>query len=115
MTKKWWTKFFFLIAVTMISVMYILPTFTKIGNEAKTSYPFTKKINLGLDLQGGLYLVMGVDFNKVFKEIADRQLTSLGERFKEKNVALTKTSLKLEGVSQDDPRIVLNFAAADKK
>ncbi len=115
MTKKWWTKFFFLIAVTLISVMYIMPTFTKFGSDPKSSYPFSKKINLGLDLQGGLYLVMGVDFNKVFKEIADRQITSLSDRFKEKNVALSSVALKLDGVAQDDPRITLKFAADQKK
>lgn len=114
MTKKWWTKFVFLIAVTAISVLYILPTFTKVGNSEKTSYPFTKKINLGLDLQGGLYLVMGVDFNKVFKEIAERQLTSLTDRFKDKSIVLNSPFVKVEGVPQDDPRLVLNFAAAQK-
>ena len=54
---------------------------------AKTRFPFTKKVNLGLDLQGGLYLVMGVDFNQVYKEVVDRQATSLGNRLKEKGVA----------------------------
>ena len=115
MTKKWWTKFFFLIAVTLISVMYVLPTFTKVGSDAKTSYPFTKKINLGLDLQGGLYLVMGVDFNKVFKEIADRQLTSLNDRFKEKGIALNNSSVKTDGVPGDDPRLAIAFPAAQKQ
>jgi preprotein translocase subunit SecD len=115
MTKKWWTKFFFLVSVTAISVMYILPTFTKVANDPKTSFPFTKKINLGLDLQGGLYLVMGVDFNKVFKEIADRQLTSLNDRFKEKGIALSSSSVKTDGVPGDDPRIALSFQAAQKQ
>jgi preprotein translocase subunit SecD len=114
MTKKWWTKFLFLISVTAISVLYILPTFTKIGSDPKTSYPFTKKINLGLDLQGGLYLVMGVDFNKVFKEIADRQLTSIVDRFKDKTITLTSQSVRLEGVPQDDPRIALEISSGSK-
>ena len=115
MTKKWWSKFFFLIAVTFISFLYILPTFTKVGNDPKSSFPFSKKINLGLDLQGGLYLVMGVDFNKVFKEIAERQLNSITDRFKDKGVALTSQTLRLEGVPQDDPRVTLNFAAPQKQ
>jgi preprotein translocase subunit SecD len=114
MTKKWWTKFFFLIAVTLISMMYILPTFTQVANNPKSAYPFSKKINLGLDLQGGLYLVMGVDFNKVFKEIADRQLTSLNDRFKEKGIALSGVSVKTDGVPGDDPRIAISFPAAQK-
>jgi protein-export membrane protein SecD len=115
MTKKWWSKFFFLIAVTFISFLYILPTFTKVGNDPKSAYPFNKKINLGLDLQGGLYLVMGVDFNKVFKEIVERQMNSIGDRFKDKNVVLTSQTIRTEGVPQDDARIALNFAAAAKQ
>ena len=114
MTNKWWTKFSLLVLVTVLSIMYILPTFTHVGNGEKTNYPFTKKINLGLDLQGGLYLVMGIDFNKVFKEIADRQTAAVGERFKEKNIALTETHLRTDGVPSDDPRIQLKFAANQK-
>jgi preprotein translocase subunit SecD len=69
MSKKWWIKFSLLILVTLTSGLVVLPTFTRINPE---KLPFSKKINLGLDLQGGLYLVMGVDFNKVFKEIKER-------------------------------------------
>src|ERR1700746_1088940 len=115
MTKKWWTKFFFLILVTVISGLYILPTFTKVGSDPKSAFPFSKKINLGLDLQGGLYLVMGVDFNKVFKEIAERQLTSVTDIFKHASIPLTSQPLRLDGVPQDDPRLTLNFAAAQKQ
>ncbi len=113
MAKKWWIKFSLLVLATIISVMYIVPTFSpKIGENS--AYPFSKKINLGLDLQGGLYLVMGVDFDKVFKEIAERQLNSLQERLKDKSVAITDTKLRLEGVSADDPRIQFHFGASQK-
>jgi protein-export membrane protein SecD len=33
-----------------------------------SSFPMKKKINLGLDLQGGLYMVLGIDFNKVYRD-----------------------------------------------
>ena len=113
MTKKWWTKFYLLMVVTVLSVLYVIPTFTKMNAE-KSVFPFSKKINLGLDLQGGLYLVMGVDFNKVFKEIADRQMTSFQERLKEKNIPVTDTKLRTEGVPGDDPRIQFKVATAQK-
>ncbi len=114
MTSKWWTKFSLLMFVTVLSVLYIVPTFTKLKTE-NSAYPFSKKINLGLDLQGGLYLVMGIDFNKVFKEIADRQLSSLNDQFKERSIAVTEAKLRLDGVPGDDPRIELKFAAAQKQ
>lgn len=114
MNKKWWIKFSLLILVTVISVMVVIPTFTRM-NTASTKYPFTKKINLGLDLQGGLYLVMGVDFNKVFKEITDRQLTSLAERFKDKNLAFNDAKVRTEGVPSDDPRVAFKINPSQKK
>ncbi len=113
MSKKWWVKFTLLIVVTLFSIAYVVPTFTKTA-PAKGSW-FSKKINLGLDLQGGLYLVMGVDFNKVFKEIADRQSGSIGDRLKTKAVALADNRVRTDGVPGDDPRIVIRFAAGQKK
>ncbi|MBU6153446.1 MAG: protein translocase subunit SecD [Bdellovibrionales bacterium] len=112
MNKKWWFKFSFLILVTLISGLMVLPTFTRMNPE---KLPFSRKINLGLDLQGGLYLVMGVDFNKVFKEITDRQMTSLVERFKDKNLLALESKLRLEGVPQDDPRIQIRIGVNQKK
>ncbi len=113
MSKKWWVKFTLLIVVTLFSVAYVLPSFKK-ASPAKGSW-FSKKINLGLDLQGGLYLVMGVDFNKVFKEIADRQSGSLGDRLKTKTISLVENKVRTEGVPGDDPRVVIRFVANQKK
>lgn len=112
MSKKWWSKFGLLIVVTVVAILMVLPTFGKFSGDSK--YPFSKKINLGLDLQGGLYLVMGIDFNKVFREITDRQLTSLTERAKEKSVMLGEAKLRTEGVPTDDPRISLRFTPDQK-
>lgn len=113
MSKKWWVKFTLLIVVTLFSVAYVLPSFQK-ASPSKGAL-FSKKINLGLDLQGGLYLVMGVDFNKVFKEIADRQSGSIVDRFKDKNINLVESKVRTEGVPGDDPRIVIRFAPNQKK
>jgi preprotein translocase subunit SecD len=113
MSNKWWTKFGLLIIVTVLAVLMVIPTFGKF-DPTVSKYPFSKKINLGLDLQGGLYLVMGVDFNKVFKEITDRQLTSLTERMKEKNIPVTEHKLRTDGVPTDDPRLSVRFPADQK-
>ena len=111
MTNKWWTKFSLLVLVTVLSILYVLPTFTGVGVSEKSSYPFSKKINLGLDLQGGLYLVMGIDFNKVFKEITDRQLISMTDRLKDKKIILSEARVRTEGTTLDDPRIAFKFPA----
>jgi protein-export membrane protein SecD len=110
MSKKWWFKFGLLVLITGISGLMVLPTFVRSGSE---KLPFSRKINLGLDLQGGLYLVMGVDFNKVFREIADRQGLSLAESLREKGLGAYQVTIRTEGVAKDDPRIRLN--AGSKK
>jgi preprotein translocase subunit SecD len=40
-------------------------------------WPAKKKLNYGLDIQGGIHLVMGVDINGVMTETANRQANSL--------------------------------------
>jgi protein-export membrane protein SecD len=112
MNKKWWFKFSFLMFVTVVSGLMVIPTFSRMNPE---KLPFSKKINLGLDLQGGLYLVMGVDFNKVFKEVTDRQMSSMVERFKDKNIVALESKIRLDGVPQDDPRIQIRIGATQKK
>jgi preprotein translocase subunit SecD len=112
MNRKWWLKFSFLMVVTVVSGLMVIPTFSRMNPE---KLPFSKKINLGLDLQGGLYLVMGVDFNKVFKEVTDRQMSSMVERFKDKNIVALESKIRLDGVPQDDPRILIRIGATQKK
>ena len=66
MKRSWWTRFTFLLIVTVVSVMMIMPTFVKFAEDS--GYPIKSKINLGLDLQGGLYMILGIDFKKVYKD-----------------------------------------------
>jgi preprotein translocase subunit SecD len=112
MNKKWWFKFSFLLFVTLVAGLMVLPTFSRMNPE---KLPFSRKINLGLDLQGGLYLVMGVDFNKVFKEITERQMGSLLDRLKDKNLMALESKVRVDGVPQDDPRIQIKVSASQKK
>lgn len=66
MKRSWWTRFTFLLAVTLVSVIMIMPTFVKFAEDS--GYPVKSKINLGLDLQGGLYMILGIDFKRVYKD-----------------------------------------------
>ncbi len=66
MKRSWWYRFTFLIIVAVISTMMIIPTALNFDEESK--FPVKSKITLGLDLQGGLYMILGIDFNKVYKD-----------------------------------------------
>ncbi|HAR41531.1 MAG TPA: protein translocase subunit SecD [Bdellovibrionales bacterium] len=114
MTRSWWGKVLLLAFVTILSVVYVYPTVANLNLET-TKFPFKQKINLGLDLQGGLYMVLGVDFNKVFKESIDRQGTSLQARLKEKGVQVTGLKTVQENVAVDDPRAHIEFDPAKRE
>ena len=66
MKRDWWYRFSFLLFLVVLSVIYLVPTAMKFSRDS--SYPIKSRINLGLDLQGGLYMVLGIDFRKVFKD-----------------------------------------------
>jgi len=66
MAKGWWFRFTLLAALLIGSLMAITPTFLNLKSDS--AFPMKTKINLGLDLQGGLYMVLGIDFNKVYRD-----------------------------------------------
>ncbi len=116
MPKNWWYKFVLLISVTIFSVAYIVPTVRNLDPE-KTSYPFKQKVNLGLDLQGGVYMVLGVDFRKVFGDVADRQAETISEEITKKGWACSKPAVSREGGthSADDPRVTIECSTAQAR
>ncbi len=67
MNRSWWYRFSFFLIILVIGIMTIIPTVLNFNPE-KSSFPVKSKINLGLDLQGGLYMVLGIDFKKVFSD-----------------------------------------------
>jgi preprotein translocase subunit SecD len=111
MTRGWWGKFFLLVFFVVLSAVYVYPTLADLDLE-KTRFPFKQKINLGLDLQGGLYMVLGVDFNKVYSDVVQRQASGLTETLKEKNLAAKNITFVKDGFPVDDPRIVVEYDAA---
>lgn len=66
MNRSWWYRFSFMLFLFVISVMAVIPT--AFNFDEKSSFPIQSKINLGLDLQGGLYMVLGIDFKKVYSD-----------------------------------------------
>ena len=66
MKKSWWFQFLSLLLLAVLAVVVLVPTLTEI--EEDSSYPFKSKLGLGLDLQGGLYMVLGIDFNDVYRD-----------------------------------------------
>jgi protein-export membrane protein SecD len=65
MSRNWWIRFSVLAMIVLVSVAAIIPSVT---NSDPKKWVISKKVNLGLDLQGGLYMVLGIDFNKVYRD-----------------------------------------------
>ena len=81
MTRNWWSKLVLLVFVTVGATIYVAPTALNLDPQ-NTKFFFKQKINLGLDLQGGVYMVLGADFKKVYNDVADRLADNLAEDFK---------------------------------
>ncbi|MFL5783153.1 MAG: protein translocase subunit SecD, partial [Bacteriovoracaceae bacterium] len=66
MTRGWWFRFGLLAFLVVLALAGTAPSFFNMKEDG--AFPFKKKIALGLDLQGGLYMVLGIDFNKVYRD-----------------------------------------------
>jgi preprotein translocase subunit SecD len=92
-------KFITLVACTLFSAWLLFPTYVyywkatpeqradnKVFCSSVPSWSHCRKMTLGLDLQGGLHLVMGVVVEKAVSDRAERLGDVLAERLKEKSV-----------------------------
>jgi preprotein translocase subunit SecD len=81
-------------------VVYVFPTVANLDLE-HTSFPYKKKVNLGLDLQGGLYMVYGVDFKKIYAETTSRAVDTVAGQLEKDGVTATKG--KVDATIDDNP------------
>ena len=81
-----------IIAVILIWASYvILPNFIPAG---KSGWWLGKdRLKYGLDIQGGLHLVMGVDTDGVLKEQTAREADSIKKRFVEEKITINKLEI----------------------
>ena len=73
MSKAWRWKVIGIIVLTFIMVLNLLPSLLQ-EDVLPLWYKdvFEKKIKLGLDLQGGIHMILGVEVSKAIKDKADR-------------------------------------------
>ena len=90
MEKAWYWKVIFVLVLIVVSVLYLLPTFLPDAMPKWYTDFFKKKINLGLDLQGGIHLVLGVEVDKALEDKADQYVGDFKETLKEKRISYKK-------------------------
>ena len=96
------TKITIVIFVSIFFVFFSLTNFTKFDDNL-----IKKKINLGLDLQGGSYLLLEIDNNPVVIKNLQNKATLIKNYFKEKKINLS--NLKVS----DDKVIRFNVKEKD--
>lgn len=105
MKTSWWVRFSVLLVFVVLSVAVLLPTIVHF--DEKGPYPIKSKINLGLDLQGGLYMIMGIDFKKVYRDEVKSYARKIELTLKDQDIIVTPGTL--DESDQMDPKISLMF------
>lgn len=117
MKTSWWVRFSVLLVLVAASVIILLPTVMKFDENG--SYPVKSKINLGLDLQGGLYMVLGIDFKKVYRDEVQTYSRKIETLLKDQEIASTIGTMDASDVNDPKQSIVLakasDMEAAKKK
>src|SRR3954467_1535137 len=99
MDRAWYWKAGFIVFVTLGALYALVPSWTyfQLPNEQRNeagafeehrpSWALTKRhLNLGLDLQGGIHLVMGVEVDRAVREKAVRRAEELAAEMERKDV-----------------------------
>jgi preprotein translocase subunit SecD len=90
MERSWWWKAALYGAAIVLAVLYLVPTV--VPEEKRPAFfqkYFSKRIQLGLDLQGGLHLVYEVNIEKAVSSKVDRLANELDDALKKKGAACT--------------------------
>ena len=77
-------KILLVLIFTIIFSYFSISNFTKFDDNF-----FSRNINLGLDLQGGSYLLLEIDNSPVIIQKLQNKLSSLKKFFKDKNIRST--------------------------
>ena len=113
MKENWWMRFALLGFVGLISTMMVIPTVFDL--EQDSSYPIKSKINLGLDLQGGLYMILGIDFDQVYADEVRGYGRRIRDLLKDRGIELeilSKVAEEHAVVEVGDPRVSLQSPSA---
>src|SRR6266446_5613648 len=93
MERSWIYRVIAYLAITVAAVLILTPTAASwFGDDAALpgwfKKAFTRRILLGLDLQGGLHIVYKVDVDKAVGHKADRLATEVEEKLhKDKKIS----------------------------
>jgi preprotein translocase subunit SecD len=98
MDRAWYWKAGFIVAIALLSIWALVPSITyfrlpaaernetQVFEKARPKWAPAKHLNLGLDLQGGIHLRMGVEVDKAVREKAVRRAEEIAAELERKEV-----------------------------
>ncbi len=104
---KW--KFLLYGAITVFCILLLVPTVTSQLPQWWSKILPSEKIHLGLDLQGGMYLLLGVQGDKAVESYMEQIKNNLRDDLKERGIPVGKLETEKTG------RIILEFSGAKEK
>ena len=84
------TRTWLALVAIVAAIIFIIPNFTDLS---KMPWWPSAKLNYGLDIQGGIHLVMGVDVDGVVSTTVTRQTLALKSEFAKENIAVNDFGL----------------------
>ena len=81
-------RIIFITLTSLLFIIFALSNFFKFDNKI-----LNKRINLGLDLQGGSYLLLEIDNDPVIEQKLQNLTVTIRNYFKEKNIRITNFKL----------------------
>jgi preprotein translocase subunit SecD len=110
MERSWYWRVAVIAAVTVLSVYQLVPSwqYFRLAPELRNTDAYEKSVpgwapnarkhlNLGLDLQGGIHLALGVDVEKAVKAKVARRADEIASWLKEKKVAFDGCAPNADG------------------
>ncbi len=95
--------------VLALSIVYLLPAMTGVANTSLRRFLPDARINLGLDLVGGIHLTLGVDVDKA----VENSVTQMGTDIR--SIARDKGILTLRPRQLPGEKLEITLARADQK
>ncbi len=96
-------KLWIIFGSILVSLFILLPTIIP-TNSRFADYLPGKKINLGLDLRGGIHIVLGVDVQKALDVEVDKFTVDLQNRLEEQKLSVEKVER-----AQDDRAVLVHL------
>lgn len=109
MKRSWWFRFILFVVVAVTSIAMIIPTVMDFDRES--NFPVKSKISLGLDLQGGLYMILGIDFAQVYRDEVMTYARRIGNLVDDQ-AGIKATVGEVDTTDPLDPKTTLTFASS---